>query len=144
MNTKDEIIADLYAENARIKKTSKARFEENKILKHKAARLERLGHEVDTALSYIDKKGFPIMRQDGLQPRVDWTVNFAFKALSAKSESLNSPSVNGIYAVRIDGELVTAKIWNSICWKIKFNDGSSAVLHHVDIKEFILIEPIQL
>ena len=143
MSELKEQLADLMIENARIKKTSAARFEQIKSLKVKSKFLGILTSRFRTIREFLIDKGFRIEEYEGME-RSDFTVMNVVRGLMAKKEKKKCVSVAGIYTVKVGGKYRVAKIIHYICWQISFDwesdDPSYIGIHHLNIEEFLLLE----
>ena len=140
MRELEEKIIDLTLENDRIKKTSKQRFDQNKKLKEKEKRLDILEGRFESLNGFIIENGFDRRFEHGIIERVDWSAINAITALQEKGESKNKPSVEGLYAVCIDGVYKLANIKHYISWQISFLDDDWEVIHFFKISDFVLIK----
>ena len=143
INELKQKISDLVAENDRIKKTSKQRFESNKTLSRSKKRHELLESRFVTMRDFLDGRGIPMRVYQG-EPRPDWSLFDEVKGLINKETKLRAPEVQGVYCLKVDGEYLLAKIKHSICWMVAFknNDGEYGEyngLHFSSVSEFILI-----
>ena len=137
-----EMIADLTIENERIKNTSKSRFNQNKELKKSKLHLELLTSRFNNLKAFLDEHGFQARYYEGRE-RIDFSLFNALRGLIAKDKKLESVSVDGIYAVKIDGVYKIAKIHHNMCWRISFSSddfNESEVLHFYNATDFTLLE----
>lgn len=137
-----ERLVELLAENARIKKTSKQRFDQNKELKLKAKHLEILTSRFEVIRSFLLENNLPILGYEGSE-RCDFSAMNAIRGLLKKGEHSDKVSVEGLYVVKVDDEYKLARIKHYISWQIMFiDDGESEWngLHKENVSEFLLIE----
>ena len=137
-----EMVASLQLENARIKKTSKQRFDQNKELKGKACDLEVALSRFESIRRFLVKNDF-VLRVEGGRERVDYSVFDALRGLMAISKPKSAVSAGGIYAVKIGGMYRLAEIRQGVCWAVKFLDDYEKEwdgVHKHDISEFVLLD----
>tara|TARA_R110002020_G_C15808503_1_gene731913 strand:+ start:55 stop:489 length:435 start_codon:yes stop_codon:yes gene_type:complete len=135
-------IAELTIENNRIKKTSKSRFNQNKALKSDKRKLELLESRFKCLSEFLVNHGFPRKGRFGVE-RIDFSLFNALRGLIAKDKRVDSVSVDGIYAVKINGDYKIAKIHYAISWRIAFVDDDYEKyngLHFYPISDFVLLE----
>lgn len=141
MSDLSEKIAELVIENDRIKKTSKMRFNQVKKSKSESRQLARLTSRFNCLKDFLIKHDLPIKYHSGLE-RIDFSLFNALRGLIAKDKRIDRVSVDGIYAVKVDGEYKIAKIVHRLCWKISYidNDDEFIGLHFINPTDFVLLE----
>lgn len=139
-----EKIAELTLENDRIKKTSKQRFEQIKTLKEKEKWLDISNSHFRVLKKFLVENNFDIRYEHGVRERLDWSAMKVIESLMLKGKSTSKPSVDGLYAMKIDGEYKLANIHHNICWAITFLDNPDKCkgLHHYDVEDLVLIDSL--
>lgn len=135
-------IAELTIENDKIKKTSKSRFNQNKELKRSKRHLEILTSRFNSLKAFLDEHGFSPRYHEGSE-RVDFSLFSALRGLIAKDKRMDEVSVDGVYAVKLDGVHTIVKIRHNICWRIAFTSddfNEYNELHHYNVTDFVLLE----
>ena len=138
----NEKIAELVIENERIKKTSKSRFNQIKKLKVDQRKLKIMESRFKCLSNFLTEHGFSKIYQYGTE-RVDFSLFNALRGLIAKDKRVDAVSVDGIYAVKIDGRYRIARIFHNICWRISFIDEGGDYfngLHFYNVTDFVLLE----
>ena len=141
----NEEIARLTIENARIKKTSKQRFNKNKKLESEFTYLKMELSRVHAIRDFLKDNGFTLQSYRG-QFQVAFSVINAIKSLTDIGVKNDKPTVDGIYAVKWNGERKIVQIEYRICWMLMCKEtnkySGQTGIHLLDMSEFTLLEAL--
>lgn len=141
----NEEIARLTVENERIKKTSKQRFDKNKKLESEFTYLKMELSRVHAIRKFLEEGGFTLQYCRG-QFQVAHSVINAIKSLTEVGVKNEKPTVDGIYAVKWDGDRKIVKIEHRICWMLMCYEtnkySGQTGIHLLDMSEFTLLEAL--
>ncbi|AUR98859.1 coil containing protein [Vibrio phage 1.256.O._10N.286.45.F8] len=140
-----EEIARLTIENERIKKTSKQRFDKNKKIESEFTYLKMELSRVNAIKDFLKDSGFSLRSYRG-QFHVAFSVFDAIKSLKDIGVKNDKPTVDGIYAVKWDGERKIVKIEHRLCWMLMCKEtnkySGQTGIHQLDMSEFTLLEAL--
>lgn len=140
-----EEIARLTIENERIKKTSKQRFDKNKKLESEFTYLKMELSRVHAIKDFLKENGFTLQGYRG-QFQVAHSVINAIKSLTDIGVKNDKPTVDGIYAVKWDGERKIVQIEHRLCWMLMCKEtnkfSGQTGIHMLDMSEFTLLEAL--
>ena len=141
----NEEIARLTVENEKIKKTSKQRFDKNKKLESEFTYLKMELSRVHVIRDFLKENGFSFQYERG-QFQVAYSVMNAIKSLTDIGVKNDEPTVDGIYAVKWDGERKIVRIEHRICWMLMCDEtnkiSGQTGIHRLDMSEFTLLEAL--
>jgi hypothetical protein len=141
----NEEIARLTVENARIKKTSNQRFDKNKKLESEFTYLKMELSRVHTIKDFLKENGFSLRGYRG-QFHVAFSVMNAIKSLTDIGVKNDEPTVDGIYAVKWNGERKIVNIEHRLCWMLMCEEtnkfSGQTGIHLLDMSEFTLLEAL--